>query len=302
MSNPIVKGYYADPDIAAFGGKFYVYPTTDGGEGWNSTYFKAFSSSDLVNWADEGVILDLADVKWTGGVRAWAPAIAEKNGKYYYYYSGNRNIGAAYNDSPVGRFTDKGSPLINEGDFRGQMIDPDAFVDDDGRAYLYWGNGHMYSAELGEDMLSLKDGLDGVREITPTHFCEGSCIFKRRGVYYFTWCWNDTRSPDYEVRCGVALNPLDKPMGDTVILNRKNAEDRRIKCTGHHSILNVPGTDDWYICYHRFGLEKYGEVNDFSDEAGNHREVCIDKLEFNPDGTIKPVKATLEGVTFPVRY
>lgn len=299
MANPALKGYFADPDIAAFGGKYYIYPTTDGNPGWGSTYFKAFSSDDLMNWKDEGIVLNLADVSWTGGERAWAPCIAEKNGKYYYYYSGNRNIGAAYSDSPVGPFIDKGSPLVGENDFHGQMIDPDAFVDDDGRTYLYWGNGRMYCAELAEDMLSFKSD---VMEITPTNFCEGSCIFKRNGRYYYTWCFHDTRSPDYEVHYGVGTSPMQKPEGDTRILHRKFAEDSRIKCTGHHSILNIPGRDEWYICYHRFGLEKYGHIDDFSEEAGTHRETCIDKLKFNEDGTIKPVRATLSGITEPVKY
>lgn len=289
MANPIIKGFYADPDIACFNGRYYVYPTTDGGVEWNSTYFKAFSSADLHEWTDEGIILDFKNVPWTGGSRAWAPAICEYKGRYYFYYSGNGNIGVASADSPTGVFVDKGEPLVAEGDFDGVMIDPDVFIDDDGSAYLYWGNGHMYAAKLAEDMMS----FDGeVHDITPPNFREGSCVFKRNGIYYYTWCEDDTRSPNYHVRYGTGTSPMQKPDGNTVILSRDNAESRRIKCTGHHAVLNIPDSDEWYICYHRFNAENYGDVEDYSSEAGNHREVCLDKLKFDNDGNIIAVIAT----------
>lgn len=296
MANPIINGYYADPDIAVFNGRIYIYPTTDGGEGWNSTYFKAFSSADMINWRDEGVILDFADVPWTGGSRAWAPAIARKNGKYYFYYSGNGNIGAAVCDAPAGRFEDIGRPLVKDGQYPGVSIDPDVFIDDDGTPYLYWGNGHMYAVKLNGDMIS----FDGEPvDITPPNFREGTCVFKRRGVYYYTWCEDDTRSPDYHVRFGKGSSPMQKPEGNTVILHRNNAQNGRIRGTGHHSVLNIPGTDEWYIIYHRFGIEKYGG-DEGSEEAGNHRELCIDKLEFDDRGDIIPVQATLDGITHGV--
>lgn len=288
MNNPIIKGFYADPDIACFNGKYYIYPTTDGGVEWNSSSFKAFSSYDLRDWTEEGIILDFKNVPWTGGKRAWAPAICEYKGKYYFYYSGNGNIGVAVSDTPTGEFRDKGEPIVADGDYNGTMIDPDVFVDDDGQAYLYWGNGHMYAARLNNDMMS----FDGVPvDITPSNFREGSCVFKRNGVYYYTWCEDDTRSPNYHVRYGVGRSPMQKPEGNTVILHRDFAEDKSIKCTGHHSVLNIPNTDEWYICYHRFSVDNYGDVEDYSTEAGNHRELCIDRLEFDKDGCIIPVKA-----------
>lgn len=289
MNNPIINGFYADPDIACFDGKYYIYPTTDGGVEWNSTYFKAFSSDNLKDWKDEGIILDFKNVAWTGGSRAWAPAICEYKGKYYFYYSGNGNIGVAVCDIPTGTFMDKGSPLVKKDDFYGQMIDPDVFIDDDGQPYLYWGNSGMYAAKLADDMMS----FDGdVMDITPPDFTEGSCIFKRNGIYYYTWCKGDTRSPNYHVRYGKGTSPMQKPQGNTVILTRDNAESRSIKCTGHHAILNIPGTDEWYICYHRFNMERYGDLEDYSTEAGNHRELCIDRLEFDDDGNILPIIAT----------
>ena len=290
MKNPIIKGHFADPDIAYFDGKYYIYPTTDGGEDWEGPYFKVFSSEDLLNWKDEGIILDISDVKWCGGVRGWAPAIETKNGKYYFYFSGNKNIGVAVCDTPTGKFADIGRPLVAETDYEGQTIDPDAFVDDDGTAYIYWGNKYLYGARLKESMTE----LDGKAvNITPDTYGEAPCIFKRKGVYYFTWSRDDTRSPEYHVRYGKSSSPLEIPKGSDVILSRYNTEDKRIKCTGHHSIVNVPGTDEWYIVYHRFDIERFGDLEGYSKEAGNNREICIDKLEFDSEGNILPVRATL---------
>jgi beta-xylosidase len=290
MKNPIINGHYADPDIAFFEDKYYIYPTTDGGKDWEGPYFKVFSSSDLKDWTDEGVILNISDIKWCGGIRGWAPAIAEKNGKYYFYYSANKNIGVAISDMPVSGFKDIGRPLVASDEYEGQTIDPDAFVDDDGTPYIYWGNAYLYGARLKDNMIE----LDGKAiELTPKNYGEGPCIFKRKGIYYFTWSCEDTCSPEYHVRYGKSVSPLEIPKGNDVILSRHYAEDSRIKGTGHHSIINVPNTDDWYIVYHRFDAERFGELDGFNREAGNNREICMDKLEFDDEGNILPVYATL---------
>ncbi|RYE04694.1 MAG: hypothetical protein EOP44_05500, partial [Sphingobacteriaceae bacterium] len=143
---PVLPGVYADPNLTVFNGKFYIYPTTDGTEGWQSTYFTCWSSDNLVNWKNEGIILDLPkDLSWAK-VRAWAPAIAQKNGKYYFYYSADVNIGVAVADKPSGPFKDPlGKPLIAKGSVRGQVIDPMVFTDDDGAAYLYFGQGQCHA-------------------------------------------------------------------------------------------------------------------------------------------------------------
>lgn len=290
MNNPIIKGHYADPDIACFNNRYYIYPTTDGGNSWEGPYFKVFSSDDLKEWTDEGIILRMSDVEWSGGVYGWAPAIETKNGKYYFYYSGNKNIGVAIGSSPVGPFTDLGRPLVGSEEYSGQTIDPDVFIDDDGTPYLYWGNQYLYAARLKNNMVE----LDGTAiNITPKNYGEAPCVFKRKGIYYFTWSRDDTRSPEYHVRYGKSLSPMEIPKGDDVILSRHCAEDERIKGTGHHSIINLPGTDDWYIVYHRFDVERFGDLETYSTEAGNHREICIDKLEFDENGNILPVFATL---------
>jgi beta-xylosidase len=120
---PAIPGLFADPHLTSFNGRYYLYPTTDGYAGWSGTYYKAFSSPDLVNWTDHGVILDHGpDVTWAD-TSAWAPAVAAKNGRYYLYFSGglasgdtSKHIGVAVADSPTGPFRDAlGRPLIRGG-------------------------------------------------------------------------------------------------------------------------------------------------------------------------------------------
>ncbi|CAM5243702.1 Arabinoxylan arabinofuranohydrolase [Streptomyces alboniger] len=138
MKSPVLPGLNADPNIVRFGDTFYIYPTTDGFEGWSGTQFKAYSSTDLVHWKDHGVILDLGpDVSWADS-RAWAPTIAEKDGKYSSSTSApTRTFGVAVSDSPTGPFKDAlGKPLLKAGQYSGQMIDPAVFTDDDGQSYL----------------------------------------------------------------------------------------------------------------------------------------------------------------------
>jgi beta-xylosidase len=300
--NPVLQGYYADPDIlyAEKTGKFYIYPTSDGFTGWSGTYFKTFSSKDLVHWKDEGVILDLPrDVSW-GKRNAWAPCIIEKkiNGKYkyYYYYTAAQKIGVAVADDPTGPFVDSGKPLIDsypEGIKRGQQIDPDVFTDPKtGRNFLYWGNGYMAGAELNEDMVSIKK--ETIKVLTPdASFREGTHVLYRNGIYYFMWSEDDTRSENYKVRYGTADSPLGKilvPQNNLVI-----AKDTAtgIYATGHHSTIQIPGKDEWYIVYHRFNYPKGIKMG---EAAGYNREVCIDRMEFNTDGTIRQVKPTHAGI------
>ena len=177
------------------------------------------------------------------------------------------------------------------------MIDSQVFIDDDGTAYLFWGNGQLYVAKLNEDMMS----FDGeIKKITPRHFTEAIFVVKRKGKYYFTWSEGNTENPDYRVRYGVSDSPMDTPQGCDVILSQDHTDDSRIQCTGHHSILNVPGTDDWYICYHRFNIPTTVSVGG-GFYAGSHREVAMDRMEFDENDGIKPILATLRGITEPVR-
>lgn len=300
-NNPVLPGSYADPEVlySHKTGKYYIYPTSDGFKHWAGTYFKAFSSDDLKNWKDEGVILDLKkDVSWADR-NAWAPSIIEKkdkngNYKYYYYFTAAQRIGVAVADHPTGPFVDSGKPLIDkfpEGMDRGQNIDPDVFQDPkSGKTYLYWGNYFMAVCELNDDMVSVKENTTKVLIPNAEFHSEGVYVFYRDGNYYFTWSKNDTRSPDYQVRyvkSASPTGPIDSSKGE-IILSKD--ESKGIYGTGHHSVLQVPGKDEWYMVYHRF---KRPDGIKMGRDAGYNREVCIDKLEFDKNGNIKKVIPTI---------
>ncbi|MBN2683739.1 MAG: family 43 glycosylhydrolase [Pontiellaceae bacterium] len=300
--NPALAGYYADPDVlySHFTERYYIYPTTDGFDGWSGTYFKAFSSPDLVHWSDECIILDLEeDVEWADR-NAWAPCIIEKEiggeYKYFYYFTAAQKIGVAEADHPAGPFKDSGSALIDfkpEGVSGGQEIDPEVFHDPkSGKDYLYWGNGYLAMAELNYDMKSIKKST--IKVMTPDRtFREGVTVFFRDDVYYFLWSEDDTRSPNYRVRYAVAKSPtgpLTIPR-DNLVIARRDSEG--IYGTGHNSVIQVPGKDEWYIVYHRFN---YPKGITMGDSAGFHREVCIDKMEFDDAGHIIRVTPTHEGI------
>jgi len=300
--NPVLNGYYADPEIlySHKTGKYHLYPTSDGFTDWAGTYFKTFSSSNLADWRDEGVILDLPrDVSWAKR-NAWAPTIAEKkvNGsyKYYYYFTAAQKIGVAVADDPSGPFKDSGKALIAgkpQGIKGGQEIDPDVFTDPkSGKSYLYWGNGYMAVALLNDDMISIDSS--SVKVITPDEtYREGTEVFYRKGKYYFLWSQNDTRDADYGVRYGISDTPTGKislPENNLILSKDVN---QGIYATGHNSVIQVPGKDEWYIVYHRFTRPKGLGMG---QSAGYHREVCIDKLEFDTNGNIKVVQPTLKGI------
>ncbi len=302
VNNPVIRGYYADPEIiySEKEQKYYIYPTSDGFYNWEGTYFEAFSSTDLKNWKNEGIILDLPrDIQWANK-RPWAPTAIERkiNGKYkyFYYYTADGNIGVAVSDHPAGPFKDPlGEPLINfkpEGVNRGAVIDPDVFHDPiSDKYYLYWGNGFVGCVELNDDMISFnRSSLQ--RDMRPDGtYREGLDVFYRKGKYYFLWSEDDTRSENYKVRYAYSDSPTGKliiPRNNIVI--QKRLEDG-IFGAGHHSVIKVHNTEDeWKIVYHRFRRPNSIKMG---RSGGYHREVCIDTLEFNDDGTIKEVYPSL---------
>ena len=273
----VLPGVYADPNIAVFNNKFYIYPTTDGSKGWLSTSFTCWSSADLVNWKNEGVILDLPhDLSWADK-RAWAPAIAFKNNKYYYYYAADGNIGVAVSDKPTGPFKDPlGKPLVKKGSFPGQMIDPMVFVDDDGVAYLYFGQGQCNAVKLNNDMVSFD--VAKMISLKPLGYNEGPFVIKRKGIYYLMWSEHDTRDPRYSVAYATSSSPLGpfKKAETGPVLKGSGV----VKGAGHHSVVQVPGKDEWYIAYHRFKIP---------GGNGYNRETCISSMHFDANGNILPV-------------
>ena len=273
----VLNGLYADPNIIAFGKQFYMYPTTDGTVGWQGTTFTCWQSADLVHWQNKGVILDLPkQITWAKS-RAWAPTIASKNGKYYFYFCADVNIGVAVANKPDGPYTDAlGHPLIKKGAWRGQMIDPMVFTDDDGSSYLYWGQGQCHVVKLNPDMVSFDSTQ--LQSFKPQGYNEGPFMMKRKGIYYLMWSEFDTRDPRYSVAYATSTSPMGPfiKAAQNPILKAKGV----VKGAGHHSVVQVPGTDDWYIAYHRFAIP---------DGNGYQRETCISPMRFNATGQILPV-------------
>lgn len=281
IHNPILPGFTADPQIATFNGRFYIYPTTDGIAKGASTSFSVFSSSDLATWRNDGVILDLlTDVTWAK-VEAWSPGIAHIGGTYYFYFTANWQIGVATATSPDGPFHDAlGHPLVTTGEYGTHAIDPNVFVDDDGRAYLYFGNGGARVAELNGDMVSFKGAP---QDISMPGFREAGVGFKRNGIYYFMWSEGNTATANYLVSYATGTSPTGpfKRAANNPVLQQDDVLG--ILGPGSNSVLQLPN-GDWYIVYHRLAIP---------NGDGDHRQVCMDRLLFNTDGSIVPVKPTL---------
>ena len=299
LENPVLPEFHADPEIMCSEntGEYYIYSTTDGFPGWGGTYFTCYSSPNLRDWTYRGVNLDVStnQVPWADG-NAWAPAIIEKKEadgkyKYYFYFSANpvagggKKIGVAAADSPTGPFKALDQPIIAESPVgSGQQIDVDVFRDPvSGKYYLYWGNGYMAGAELNDDMVSIKPQT--VTVMTPEggtlqdyQYREAPYVFYRNGKYYFMWSVDDTGSANYHLAYGTAASPLGpfEVAASPVVLSQK---DDKIG-TAHNSVLQIPGTDSWIVVYHRIN-PAYRD-----DRPGIHREVCIDRMQFNHDGTI----------------
>jgi beta-xylosidase len=273
---PVLPGFTADPHIAVFGTTFCLYPTTDM-EGWDPKSFHGWTSKDLKTWEDEGVILDIPkDVTWATG-QAWAPAIATKNGKYYFYFSANQNIGVAVSDHPMKKFKDPlGKPLVAKGAYPCQVIDPMVFVDEDGTPYLFFGQKKCMAVKLNDDMISYDH--TAVKEIPLEGFNEGPFVFKRNGLYYLSWSEYDTRDPRYSVAYATSKSPLGPY--EKAVANPILQQKREIKAAGHHSIVKVPGRDQWAVAYHRFLAPQ---------PNGSLRETCISPLRFDREGKILPI-------------
>ena len=282
--NPVFSGWYADPEMHIFAERYYIYPTFSAPFD-EQTFFEVWSSADLTNWRNEGRILDFADIPWSGNRAAWAPSVCERNGTYYLYFSaGDGNgIGVATANHPAGPFRDAlGHPLIKEWPFGAQPIDAHIFLDEDGQAYLYFG-GHRHAVvvKLGQDLISVQGEF---REITPENYVEGPFMLKRQGRYYFLWSEGDWAYSSYAVAYAQAVTPEGPLERATTILQ---SHGDIANGPGHNSVVNIPGTDEWYIVYHRRPL---------TETDGNHRVVCIDRLYFDQQGNILPVQMTLTGV------
>lgn len=278
--NPVFDGWYADPELHFFEGRYYIYPTTsDVYE--KQTYFEVWASDDLETWTNEGRILDFADIPWSTNRAAWAPSVGERNGIYYFYFSAGdgAGLGVATATHPAGPFKDAlGRPLISDYHHGSQPIDAHVFTDDDGRNYLYYGGwSHAVMVELGEDMISL---VSDIVEITPANYVEGPFMLKRNRTYYFMWSEGSWGDASYSV----AYARSDSPWGPFVREDKVVQSDPEVgNSAGHHSVLQIPGTDEWVMAYHRRPI---------TETARDHRVVCLDRMVFDSDGRILPVVLT----------
>ena len=291
--NPIFEGWYADPEGVIWGKEYWIYPTYSA-KFEEQTYMDAFSSKDLVTWKKHPHILDTSNVKWAKKA-LWAPSIIKKKNKYYLFFSANDvhegevgGIGVAVSKKPDGPFVDAiGKPLINEIVNGAQPIDQYVFKDDDGQYYMYYGGWkHCNVVKLSNDLLHLVPFPDGMlyKEVTPKNYVEGSFMLKRNGKYYFMWSEGAWTGPNYCVAYAIS----DSPLGPFERIGKILQQDKSVATgAGHHSVIQIPGTEDYYIVYHRRPL---------TERNGNARVVCIERLEFDHEGFIKPVKLTFEGV------
>jgi beta-xylosidase len=267
----VLPDFQADPSARVFQNRLYVYPSHDlaGSTDWEMVDWHVFSTQDLVHWKDHGVVLSLKDLTWADK-HAWAPDCIERNGKYYFYFPADNQIGVAVSDSPTGPFKDAlGKPLIGRDEIPGiNVFDPNIFIDDDGQAYLYFGNSHdkLGVVKIKNDMITC-DGPIQILDVKNYH--EGIWVHKRHGLYYFSY-------PSYRgdkianlMEYGVAKNPLGPVEYQGVIMDNRS---RNI----HGSIVEFKGK--WWLFYHVAGPSAF------------ERRVCVARLRYGRDGRILPIK------------
>ncbi len=290
--NPILRDHFsADPTARVFNDKVYIYPShdihspIDRLKDWFCMAdYHVYSSQNLTDWQDHGVIVTQNEVPWVepNSYSMWAPDCVEKNGRYYFYFPSAPKgaqrgfaIGVATSMRPEGPFFCSPQPI------QGVMgIDPCILNDDDGKSYIYWSGGGIRCARLKDNMTEL-DMPPRQMEGLPEGFKEGPYAFKRNGIYYLTFPWvrkeNGTETLAYAIS--------DNPLGPFTFKGIIMAESPTGCWTNHHSIMEYRG--QWYLFYHH---------NDYSPNMDKRRSVRADSLFFNADGTIQEVKPTLRGI------
>jgi len=290
--NPIILDQFtADPSARVFEGKVYVYPSHDiqrepgSGKAWfRMSDYHVYSSDNLTDWKDHGVIVSQEQVPWVDATTysMWAPDCIYKGGKYYFYFpamardAGGKGmkIGVAISDKPAGPFVPEPSYIK---DVAG--IDPNPFIDRDGQAYLYWAGGsRLRMARLKDNMLELASAPQIVENLPPG-FKEGPYLFERNGVYYLTFPLVTHKTEELAYATGPG--PLGPFKYAGVIMD----ESPDGCWTNHQSIIEYRG--HWYLFYHH---------NDLSPEFDKNRSIRVDEMFFNDDGTIRKVIPTLRGV------
>ncbi|MBX2916396.1 MAG: glycoside hydrolase family 43 protein [Cyclobacteriaceae bacterium] len=291
--NPVFEGWYADPEGIVFDNTYWIYPTYSAPYE-EQVYMDAFSSPDLVTWTKHERIIDTAAVKWAKRA-LWAPAIIKKDNQYFLFFGVNDiqsydeygGIGIGVADKPEGPYRDYlGKPLVSQFYNGAQPIDQFVFNDNGNYYLIYGGWRHCNIGQLSSDFKTFLPQADGTlfREVTPEGYVEGPFMFKRNDKYYFMWSEGGWTGPDYSVAYAISDSPFGPFKREAKILQ----QDATVATgAGHHSVINRPGTDEWFIVYHRRPLDQTDR---------NARVVCIDKMEFDAEGKILPVKITFEGV------
>ena len=288
--NPMIPGYFADPTIKKFGDTYYVYATTDGsGAGFGPA--QLWQSKDLVNWT-------LMPMNWPDSHWIWAPDVMynSNDGKYYYVYCQPCQIHVGVGETPRGPWQNilgESEAVLVPDRFVTNAItlDGQTFVDDDGSIYMYWGTWGIYDG-FGCGAGKLTPDMKGFTEtrLIPntevTDFFEAPFVLKKDGKYYFMYSSGSCHDHTYRVQYATADSPLGPYTYQGCILETN--EDGTVHGPGHHSVLQ--DGDDYYIVYHRHD-------NPHSNR-GFHRQVCIDKMEFDKDGKILPIKPTHSGVGY----
>jgi hypothetical protein len=276
--------FTADPTARVFEGIIYVYPSHDipasPGRGRANWFvmedYHVFSSENLTDWKDHGVILTQTDVPWLGreSFDMWAPDCVFRNGKYYFYFPTGGRIGVAIADKPYGPFKPEAQPIHG---VRG--IDPCVFIDKDGTSYLYYSLNAIFVARLKDNMVELDSEVQRIANLPTEGLVEGPFVFERNGIYYLTYPHEVGGAERLEYATG--SSPLG-PFEQRGVIMDKSASG----CwTNHHSIVEYKGR--WYLFYHD---------QDLSPAFDKNRSIKADYLAFNEDGTIRKVTATHRGV------
>jgi beta-xylosidase len=298
-ANPIITNCFtADPAPLVVGDTVYLYCGQDEGDkekpGYRMNRWLCFSSKDMKTWKSEGSPLKPTDFKWATGA-AWASQVIERNGKFYWYAAVQHDethhgkaIGVAVSDSPTGPFVDaRGSALVvNEMTQATKItwddIDPTVWIDDDGQAWLFWGNQKCYFARLKTNMTELDGPIEVVPDEQVKGYTEAPWIHKRGNLYYLSYA---TGFPEK-----IAYSTATKLTGPWTYRGLL-AEGAFNSNTIHQGIITFKGVD--YFVYHNGGRQVPEGGGSF------RRSVCIDYLYYNPDGTMKRVVQTTEGTDLP---
>lgn len=290
--NPIVQHIYtADPAPMVYGDTVYLCSSHDEDVTVSNFFtmndWRIFSSKDMVNWTDHGSPLSYQTFSWATG-KAWAPQCVERNGKFYLFVPVSDAIGVAVADSPTGTFVDAiGRPLVSNY----QYIDPTVFVDDDGQAYLYFGNPKLWYVKLNEDMISYSGQIEQVPNTTesfgqrsgdadrPTLYEEGPWFYKRNDLYYMIFAAGPI--PE-RIGYSTGSGPLGPWSYRGIIMDNQSGH----AFTNHSGVVDFKGRS--FFFYHTQELPGGG---------GYKRSVAVEEFTYGADGSIPAISKTAEGVT-----